>query len=103
MKEIMINGPVEAVFNVYEDFVNYAFGIYQHTTGKLLGGHAVRLLGWGETGGEKYWLAANSWNDHWGMWGFFQIARGKNECGIESGVTAGIPRKKTHELYEKHT
>jgi len=32
MLDIMINGPVEAAFYVYEDFYNYESGIYQLST-----------------------------------------------------------------------
>lgn len=60
--EIMTNGPVEGAFTVYEDFVQYKSGVYQHVTGKALGGHAIRILGWGVENGTKYWLVANSWN-----------------------------------------
>ncbi|TPP56389.1 cathepsin B [Fasciola gigantica] len=91
MKEIMINGPVEASINVYEDLPNYRSGVYKHTTGALIGGHAIRVVGWGTENGEKFWLVANSWNDHWGDYGYFRILRGTNECGIESGVSAGLP------------
>jgi len=27
-----------------------------------LGGHAVKIIGWGVENGEKYWEVANSWN-----------------------------------------
>ena len=37
----------------------YAGGVYKHTTGGLLGGHAVKLTGWGEEDGQKYWKIAN--------------------------------------------
>lgn len=90
MYEIMNNGPVEAGFEVYEDFGNYATGIYHHVAGKYLGGHAVRIIGWGVEKGEKYWLVANSWNEGWGEKGTFRIRRG-NECGIEERVSAGMP------------
>lgn len=60
--EIYKNGPVEAAFTVYEDFVQYKSGVYQHVSGKALGGHAIRMLGWGVEQGTKYWLIANSWN-----------------------------------------
>uniref|UniRef100_A0A1I8I7B0 Cathepsin B-like cysteine proteinase n=1 Tax=Macrostomum lignano TaxID=282301 RepID=A0A1I8I7B0_9PLAT len=93
-KEIMTNGPVEAAFTVYADFPSYKSGVYQHTTGGELGGHAVKILGWGvENGrGAPYWLVANSWNPDWGLDGFFKILRGKNECGIEGSIVAGIPK-----------
>ena len=32
----------------------------------MLGGHAIKIIGFGEEGGTKYWLVANSWNDEWG-------------------------------------
>jgi len=91
-KEIMTKGPVEVDFNVYEDFLTYKSGVYQHKTGKMLGGHAVRMLGWGEENGTPYWIIANSWNEDWGDKGFFKIVRGKNECGIEKDVLGGDPK-----------
>jgi cathepsin B len=90
--EIMTNGPVEAAFDVYEDFVSYKSGVYAHTTGSYLGGHAIKILGWGVENGSNYWLVANSWNEDWGDKGFFKIARGSDECGIEDGVVAGLPK-----------
>ena len=41
-------------------------GVYQHVTGTYLGGHAVRILGWGSENGTDYWTVANSWNTDWG-------------------------------------
>lgn len=90
--EIMNNGPVEGAFMVYEDFVNYKEGVYQHVAGKLLGGHAIRILGWGVENDVPYWLVANSWNTDWGDNGYFKIKRGNDECGIEGQISAGLPR-----------
>jgi len=87
-EEIMKNGPVETAFTVYEDFASYSGGIYKHVSGSLEGGHAVKIVGWGEENGVKYWKIANSWNPYWGEKGYFRIVRGTNECGIESQVTA---------------
>jgi len=90
--ELSMNGPCEASFAVYEDFVVYTSGIYHHVSGDLLGYHAVKLLGYGVQAGTKYWLLTNSWNEHWGEKGFFRMLRGNDECGIESEVVAGIPK-----------
>jgi cathepsin B len=85
---IMTFGPVETTFSVYADFETYAGGIYHKTTGHSLGGHAVRLVGWGVENGTAYWKVANSWNPFWGERGYFRIVRGTNECGIESGAVS---------------
>jgi cathepsin B len=90
--EILTNGPVEASFDVYEDFLTYKSGVYHHIEGKNLGGHSIKILGWGVEANTPYWLVANSWNEDWGEKGFFKIKRGNNECGIEGGIVAGIPK-----------
>lgn len=46
-------------------FSHHSKGVYQHVHGKALGGHAIRILGWGEENGTPYWLIANSWNTDW--------------------------------------
>jgi len=57
----------------------------------MLGGHAIKIMGYGTENGEDYWLVANSWNELWGDGGYFKIARGKNECQIENAVLNGGP------------
>ncbi|PIO71035.1 papain family cysteine protease [Teladorsagia circumcincta] len=104
----MQNGPVVAGFDVYEDFSHYKSGIYkeestertfmtlalQHTAGRLTGGHAVKVIGWGEEtiGNETipYWIVANSWHDDWGENGYYRMIRGINDCGFEAEMVAGL-------------
>ncbi|PIO71834.1 papain family cysteine protease [Teladorsagia circumcincta] len=86
----MKNGPVVAGFLVYEDFAHYKSGIYKHTAGRITGGHAVKLIGWGKENGTPYWLIANSWHDDWGEKGFYRMIRGINNCRIEEMVVAGL-------------
>ncbi|EER04137.1 Cathepsin B precursor, putative, partial [Perkinsus marinus ATCC 50983] len=69
---IRTDGPVSASFTVYEDFLAYRSGVYKHTSGSYLGGHAVKIIGWGEKSGQAYWLAVNSWNEDWGDHGLFR-------------------------------
>ena len=92
MTEIYENGSVEAAFTVYEDFVLYHEGIYQHVSGARLGGHAIKIIGWGVENGVKYWQCVNSWNDNWGDKGTFKILRGTNHAGIEGNIVAGTPK-----------
>lgn len=91
LKELFTNGPFEVAFEVYEDFLTYKTGVYKQTSGSFLGGHAVKVLGYGVENGVKYWLCANSWNEEWGDQGYFKILRGDDECGIESEGVAGLP------------
>lgn len=96
MTEIYENGSVEVLYRIYADFPLYKSGVYQHITGKRVGLHAVRILGWGVENGVKYWLCMNSWNANWGDNGYFKIIRGVNSCGIEGLVVAGIPKLEAH-------
>jgi cathepsin B len=86
--DIYHNGPVETGFTVYDDFMSYKDGVYKRTSDKVLGGHAVKIVGWGKEDDTEYWIVANSWSPSWGIQGYFKIAFG--ECGIEN-VIAGTP------------
>lgn len=55
----------------------------------MLGGHAIKIIGWGVEDGTPYWLVVNSWNESWGDNGTFKILRGSDECGIEDNIVAG--------------
>lgn len=83
-------GSVTAAITVYEDFEVYAGGVYQHTYGAALGGHAFKCIGWGvdDTTNTDYWLCVNSWNDTWGESGTFKIKMG--DCGINDQIHAGV-------------
>jgi len=86
MKTALLKGPLSTAFNVYADFPAYKSGVYKHTSGEALGGHAVSIVGYGTEDGTEYWLVKNSWNEEWGDGGFFKIAHG--ECGIDDYPTA---------------
>eukprot|EP01090_Pellita_catalonica_P010336 TRINITY_DN21784_c0_g1_i2.p1 TRINITY_DN21784_c0_g1~~TRINITY_DN21784_c0_g1_i2.p1 ORF type:complete len:226 (-),score=37.35 TRINITY_DN21784_c0_g1_i2:85-762(-) len=92
MKEIYTNGPIEACFEVYSDFVHYKSGVYVHTHGSFLGGHCIKISGWGVEGSIPYWLVNNSWTTGWGDKGYFKIKRGVDMCGIEDDMVAGTPQ-----------
>ena len=83
-------GTVTAAFTVYEDFLTYSSGVYQHETGDALGGHAIKTIGWGTDAdsGLDYWLCVNSWNNTWGDQGLFKIKMGA--CGINGQMHAGV-------------
>ena len=84
---IMAAGPVETTFLVYQDFYAYTGGVYRHTTGNFVGGHSVKITGWGNLNGTDYWLAANSWGTDWGLNGYFLIAF--DECEFDKSAITG--------------
>ena len=84
------SGPVETGFSVFSDFLNYKSGIYRKSaSANFLGGHAVKIVGWGKEDDTEYWIVANSWSSNWGEDGYFRIAF--RECGIENCI-AGDPQ-----------
>jgi hypothetical protein len=94
MFQVFHYGPVYMRMEVFSDFPYYRSGVYKHqASAKVRGDHAVKLVGWGQEGPLKYWLAQNSWGEKWGERGYFRIARGEDESGVESrGVFWAVPQ-----------
>ena len=56
-RELVQNGPMMMGLQIYEDFMNYGSGIYKYTTGEEIGGHAVKVIGYGHDDDEGlYWI-----------------------------------------------
>jgi len=84
---VLTVGAVEVGFTVYEDFVNYKSGIYQYTEGRALGGHAVKIVGWGNQIEKFYWIVQNSWGESWGENGYFRIVNWHTD--MKSAIAIG--------------
>ncbi len=50
-KPEVMRGPIVTCLQVYEDFLTYKGGIYQHKAGDALYYHCVKVVGWGEVNG----------------------------------------------------
>ena len=91
MTTFLVTNQVRFVlFSIFVYLVYLIQGVYKTHSKNELGGHAIRILGWGKENGVPYWLVANSWNTDWGDNGYIKILRGSDECGIESEISAGI-------------
>ena len=60
-----------------------------------MGGHAIKIVGWGVENGTEFWTVANSWGTGWGENGHFRIAIG-NCCNFEAQAIAGKAGKSPH-------
>ncbi len=68
------NGPILAGMDVYQDFLRYRGGVYDHAWGAFRGGHAITIVGYDDE--ERFWIARNSWGTGWGERGYFRIGYG---------------------------
>jgi len=93
-RDIQQYGPVTAGIRVYEDFLGFSgSSVYVYDgSSNLVGGHAVKIIGWGTLSSLDYWIVENSWGTSWGDQGYVKIKRGSNEVGIESYIVAGLPK-----------
>ncbi|KAF8353782.1 hypothetical protein PRIPAC_95405 [Pristionchus pacificus] len=79
-------GPIAVAIDAESlgSFRSYKSGVYDDPNCRQeVFTHAVVIVGYGtdEKAGD-YWIIRNSWGVGWGDGGYFNIARGKNMCGI---------------------
>jgi hypothetical protein len=94
---ICLHGPIVAGFVLFPDFLDYdGKSVYvPKPNQEPLGGHAVKIVGWG----ADYWIAANSWGTAWGDKGYFKIIMNHPDLKLEENhisLIPGIPKISAH-------
>lgn len=91
--EIYKNGPISCGIDVTDDFEKYSHGVYSEELDWPMINHEIAVVGWGfdEATQTEYWIGRNSWGTYWGDYGFFKIKMHKDNLGIETDCSAGLP------------
>lgn len=100
--EIFHRGPISCGISVTQELVNFTgSGIFYDKTGADRIMHDISVVGYGIQDERKYWKVRNSWGTYWGDKGYFKLARGVNNLGIESGTCSWATPKDTWTNAEK--
>jgi cathepsin X len=86
--EIYQRGPVAAGVNA-EPILEYMGGVFDDPSADKGVNHIVSITGWGvePKTNKEYWIVRNSWGEYWGELGYFRIATGDNQLGIEDNCS----------------
>jgi len=89
-KMLIQNGPVSGAVNG-DNMQNYSGGIMgdSYCPSNQIN-HAILIVGYGESDGQKYWIIKNSWGENWGENGFFRLARNQGMCGIDQYAVSAV-------------
>lgn len=91
--EISARGPIACVICVTPAFEAYNGGVFKDTTGCTTQDHSISIAGYGTDPKEgDYWIGRNSWGTYWGEQGWFKLARGSNNLGIEGHCQWATPK-----------
>jgi cathepsin L len=85
--------PVSVAIDAgHNSFQLYKSGVYYEpacSTSQL--DHGVLAVGYGNSGSSNYWVVKNSWGADWGMAGYIQMSKDRNNnCGIATAASYPI-------------
>lgn len=92
-EEIEGFGPIVCGIHVTTSFFNYNGGVFSEISVLSKVNHYVELIGWDSKDGKEFWIGRNFWGSAWGESGFFRIAMGGNNLGVETDCYwMGVPK-----------
>jgi len=82
-------GPVSVGIHAEYSLIHYKSGVYFSASCNFFRiNHAVLVVGYGNEGGNDYWLVKNSWGTNWGEEGYVKMSRNRgNNCEIAPYAT----------------
>jgi len=99
MKRELMNGPLACGIDA-DNLRTYGGGVLDIPDGTRNVNHVISVVGWGvSSSGTEYWIGRNSWGEYWGEMGFFRLATGGNQAGIESECAFANPASWTEHNY----
>ncbi len=90
--EVGTRGPIECGVCVTPAFESYKSGIFKDDTNCTTMDHAISIAGYGTENGQDYWIGRNSWGTYWGEQGWFKLAKGSNNLGVEQDCVWATPK-----------
>jgi len=81
-KQVYENGAAVSTVCATPAFKEYGGGIFAGCAENCQQNHAITVVGYGNSGGQNYWLIKNSWGEDWGENGFMRLERDTGMCGI---------------------